>query len=91
MNQTVSYGSNFYAPVFRFASCDGTFYTVSSSVYEFPSKYQIGDEIRIIYPLDRPQEVEFVGRFAQWGVVFVSSALALWAIIIGGIFLLFWR
>ena len=84
---TFARGGQLYAPVFRFTSCAGTNYTVESSVFEYPPKFQVGDTIRVVYQEPHPENAEYVGRFAQWGVVLVSGALAVWASLFAVLFL----
>jgi len=77
------------APVIRFASGDGSFHVVNSGVFSCPPAFEIGDKVQVVYPADKPQEAEYVGLFAQWGVVMIVGGMAAGLAVIGLAFRLF--
>ena len=65
------------APVIRFATSDGSSHVVNSSVFSYPPAFELGDKIQVVYPPGKPHEAEYVGLFAQWGVVMIVGGMAI--------------
>ncbi|MEO7340990.1 MAG: DUF3592 domain-containing protein [Luteolibacter sp.] len=84
-------GLQVYAPVFTFTASDQLSYTVHSSVFSYPPACQIGDKLRVLYREGCPQNAEYVGLFAQWGVVLISGCLSIASFILGAALILFSR
>jgi hypothetical protein len=82
-------GHQLCAPVFKFTACDELTYTIHSSIYSYPAEFQVGDSVRVIYVKDHPRNAQYVGLFAQWGVVIIFGCLALGLSLIGVGFLFF--
>ncbi len=65
------------APVIRFTACDGKSHVVNSSVFSYPPAFEIGDKIQMVYEGSKPHEAEYVGLFAQWGLVMIAGGIAI--------------
>jgi hypothetical protein len=59
------------APIFRFATHNGTNVTVSSNIYERPSTWQLGERVRVLYQEDRPGNAHIDSFWQLWMLQFV--------------------
>jgi hypothetical protein len=71
------------APVIRYTASDGSSHLVNSSVFSNPPAFNIGDRIQVVYTERKPHEAEYVGLFAQWGVVMITGGMAVVLFILG--------
>jgi hypothetical protein len=65
-----------YAPVFTFRDANGMEHTIHSDAASNPPKYQVGDNVRILYSPHNPEAAKTDGFFSLWGVPFVTGLLA---------------
>ena len=77
------------APVIRFATSDGSSHVVNSGVFSYPPAFEVGDKVQVVYLPGKPHEAEYVGLFAQWGVVLIVGGMAAGLGILGLAFRLF--
>lgn len=56
ISKTDSEGSTIYAPMVRFMSADGREIEFKDSVSSNPPSYNVGDEVKVLYPVDDPRD-----------------------------------
>ncbi len=59
------------APIFRFTAQNGMSFTVSSNIYERPSTWQLGANVRVLYQQDHPDNAHIDSFWQLWMPQFV--------------------
>ncbi len=77
-----------YAPIFQFRTADGEKQTVESRTRSNPPRYDVGEQVTVIYPPGAPQEAEidrflnlWAGPLIAWIVGSVFFGVGVWAFI----------
>ena len=71
-----------YAPVFVFRDSAGQEHTVRSSVSSYPPAGEVGENIFVLYPSDKPQFARIDTFFAKWGLATIAGGLGLFYLLI---------
>jgi hypothetical protein len=64
-------------PVVRFVTAEGQSLTVTSPSASIPQPYHVGQQVRVRYHPDHPQQVELTDFFSQWGAILITALFAL--------------
>ena len=68
LQQTDKDGDVTYAPTFRFQDATGIQHTVSSSAYQSPPEFHVGDTVTVLYLRDAPQTARIDSFWQLWGL-----------------------
>lgn len=79
-------GDATYLAVFSFAAADGEEYTVRNNIATYPPLGKVGDEVKVEYQRDQPQNARIAGPFALL-FIFVFALVGLVIVAIGVLFI----
>jgi hypothetical protein len=78
-----------YAPTFRFQDTAGVLHIVSSSIYQNPPEFHVGDEVTVLYLADNPENAHIDSFWRIWGLPSLLGIVGGLTSIIG-LILLYW-
>ncbi|WP_227814996.1 DUF3592 domain-containing protein [Nitrogeniibacter aestuarii] len=77
-------GEGTYAPRVRFETPEERVVEFTSSTSANPPAYEVGEEVDVIYPADRPVDARISGFMTLWGGALITGILGAVFFLIGG-------